>query len=47
MENINDKSGPTFEEIAIAEKATGGLIKTHEWWVVKGVDENFNIFLSK
>jgi len=36
---INDS--PTFEEIAIIEKATGGLIKTHEWWVVKGVDENF------
>lgn len=41
MEKINDKSGPTFEEIAIIEKATGGLIKTHEWWVVKGTDENF------
>ena len=38
---MTSKEGPTFEEIAIIEKATGGLIKTHEWWVVKGTDENF------
>ena len=35
------KKDPTFEEIAILEKATGGKIGTHEWWVVRGVDENF------
>ena len=38
---LKTNNGPTFEEIAIIEKATGGLIKTHEWWVVKGVTENF------
>jgi hypothetical protein len=38
---IKTNDSPTFEEIAIIEKATGGLIKTHEWWVVKGVDGNF------
>lgn len=41
MNNIKTNNNLTFEEIAILEKATGGLIKTHEWWVVKGVDENF------
>jgi len=39
--DIKTNNDPTFEKIAIIEKATGGLIKTHEWWVVKGVDENF------
>jgi hypothetical protein len=32
---------PTFEQIAIIEKATGGLIKKYEWWVIKGVGESF------
>lgn len=35
------KQGPTFEEIAILEKATGGKIGTYEWWVVKGTNESF------
>lgn len=38
---IKTNNSPTFEEIAIIEKATGGKIGTHEWWVVKGVNENF------
>lgn len=40
MEEIKTK-GPTFEEIAIIEKVTGGKIAKYEWWVVKGVKENF------
>jgi hypothetical protein len=35
------KQGPTFEEIAILEKATGGKIGTYEWWVVRGTNESF------
>jgi len=31
----------SFEEIAIIEKKTGGLIKTYESWYVKGVDGCF------
>lgn len=34
-------NGPSFEEIAVIEKATGGKIGTYEWWVVRGVNENF------
>jgi hypothetical protein len=30
-----------YEEIAVIEKATGGLIKDYEWWVVKGTSESF------
>lgn len=41
MENKKIGNGPSFEEIAVIEKATGGKIGTHEWWVVKGVNENF------
>lgn len=40
MKEIKTKE-PTFEEIAIIEKATGGKIAKYEWWVVKGVKENF------
>ena len=40
-QEISSKPAPTFEEIAVIEKKTGGLIKKYEWWVVKGVDENF------
>ena len=32
----------SFEEIAVIEKKTGGLIKTHENWCVKGVDGCFS-----
>ena len=39
--NLKTNNEPTFEEIAVIEKATGGKIGTYEWWVVKGVDENF------
>lgn len=42
MKPINNKTEPSFEEIAIIEKATGGKIGTYEWWVVKGVDGTFN-----
>jgi hypothetical protein len=38
---LKSKNSPTFEEIAVIEKSTGGKIEIHEWWVVKGVDENF------
>lgn len=41
MKETIGKQSPSFEEIAIIEKATGGKIGTHEWWVVKGVEENF------
>ena len=41
MENEKIGNEPSFEEIAIIEKATGGKIGTHQWWVVKGVNENF------
>lgn len=41
MENKQIGNGPSFEEIAIIEKSTGGKIGTHEWWVVKGIQENF------
>lgn len=41
MEEIKT-NGPTFEEIAVIEKATGGKIGTYEWWVVKGVNGNFD-----
>lgn len=41
MEELKTK-GPTFEEIAVIEKATGGKIGKYEWWVVKGVDGNFD-----
>lgn len=40
MEEIKTKE-PTFKEVAVIEKATGGKIAKHEWWVVKGVNENF------
>ena len=36
--------GPTFEEIAIIEKATGGKISTYEWWVVRGINEPFTSY---
>lgn len=39
--NLKTNNEPTFEEIAVIEKATGGKIGTYEWWVVRGVDENF------
>ena len=42
METKSIGNGPTFEEIAIIEKATGGKIGTHEWWVVKGADGDIN-----
>jgi hypothetical protein len=32
---------PTFEEIAIIEKTTGGLIRIYEWWVVRSIDGTF------
>ena len=38
---IKTNNSPTFEEIAIIEKATGGKIGTHEWWVVKENSESF------
>ena len=38
---LKTNQGPTLEEIAVIEEATGGKISTHEWWVVKGVNENF------
>lgn len=38
---IKTKDSISFEEIAVIEKATGGVIKTYEWWDVKGVDGNF------
>jgi len=38
---LETNQSPTFEEIAVIEKATNGLIKTHEWWVVKGAEDNF------
>lgn len=41
MKETIGKQSLSFEEIAIIEKATGGKIGTHEWWVVKGVEENF------
>jgi hypothetical protein len=41
---ISGKEGPAFEEIAVIEKTTGGLIATHEWWEVKGVDGAFRSY---
>ena len=41
MEEIKTK-GPTFEEIAVLEKATGGKVAKYEWWTVRGVDGNLD-----
>ena len=42
MKDIIGKKSPTFEEIAIIEKLTGGKIGKYEWWYVKGVDGVFH-----
>jgi len=39
--NIKGNEGPTFEEIAVVEKATNGKIGKYEWWDVRGTDEAF------
>jgi hypothetical protein len=39
--DIKDSRDPSFEEIAVIEKATGGRIGIHEWWVVQGVEDSF------
>jgi hypothetical protein len=41
MEKSIGKKSPSFEEVAIIEKITGGKIGIHEWWVVKGTEGSF------